>query len=139
MKSKVARALLYQRDILERKAEHYAAVHRNFAILKEVSQRQKEDFKAAMKFAVTKERNLEQIEKQYSELSDLHHQVTGEVNRLRKKEEDMNFYLAKRKEMLYEIDMLKVANCKFEAHSQLLQATVQQLESDKTALKNHII
>ena len=61
LRVKVAKALLDQKELFEKRQEYTAAIERNFRILKKVSQRQKEEFRAAMIHSENATRSYEHI------------------------------------------------------------------------------
>ena len=138
LRTEVAKALIDQRELFEKRQEYTAAIERNFAILKKVSQRQKEEFRAAMVHSENCTRSYEHLKKDHIALLETHERMSKDLDRLRKKEVEFDLVLANKLQYINKIDLLETQKAKLEGRNGNLQSEIESNAADITQLKRTI-
>lgn len=86
LRAQIEVALKTQKEVFERKLETYAAVHRNFEILKKISIKQQEDFHATMRHSKEVELKFSHTHQELQKLKKVHQKVSTDLDALKKKE-----------------------------------------------------
>ena len=138
LRAEVAQALIDQRELFEKRQEYTAAIERNFAILKKVSQRQKEEFRAAMVHSENCTRSYEHLKKEHVTLLETNERMSKDLDRLRKKEVQFDLVLANKLQYINKIDLLETQKAKLETRNGQLQSEIESNAADITQLKRTI-
>ena len=93
LRVKVAKALLDQKELLEKRQVHNVALERNFGILREISEKQQQDFRIAMQHTQTVTKAHEYMKKEHETLQETHYRMSLDLDTLSKKEVEFNYAL----------------------------------------------
>ena len=130
LRVKVAKALLDQKELLEKRQVHNVALERNFGILREISEKQQQDFRIAMQHTQTVTKAHEYMKKEHESLQETHYRMSLDLDKLSKKEVEFNLVLNQKVEYISKIDVLETGKIKLESQNVHNKSQIQQLESD---------
>lgn len=130
LRVKVAKALLDQKELLEKRQVHNVALERNFGILREISEKQQQDFRIAMQHTQTVTKAHEYMKKEHETLQETHYRMSLDLDTLSKKEVEFNYALNQKVEYISKIDVLETGKIKLESQNVHNKSQIQQLESD---------
>ena len=124
----IRRVLHNQRNMLQRKNERYAAIHRNFQILKQVSRQQQLDFHHAMAICIKTKEDYDLVCAEFDSHVAEYNKLEKAYKEIKLMEKQFEEVISKKLEMKTKIDTLTAVNNRLTVEVEQLEATqnVQQ-------------